>query len=64
MRVGEKLDLTRIRIVSGRKIEEERGKEIDDVCKGEIVIIRKEKVRAWCGRKILGVAAVEVLSKR
>lgn len=28
------------------------------------MIIKKEKVRAWCGRKIVEVATLEVLSKR
>lgn len=49
-----------------RKIVEERGKEINGVCKGAIVIIMhgiqasKEKVGTWCGREIVGVEVLEV----
>lgn len=45
-------------LCQARKIVGERGKELDGVCKGVIVIIMHgirasmEKVRTWCGRKL------------
>lgn len=48
-----------------RKTEKERGKEIEGVFKGAIVIIMhgiqdNKKVGKWCGRTVVGVEVLEL----